>query len=93
MCQKESWGAIFATKEAHSTQRGQPPRMHGPGLFASINQVTTHSTCWFILDLLPGHKTYRIKQLNLQFIFPPKFRATLFGFMSFQVQFLKLETT
>src|SRR6218665_329123 len=32
MCQKESWGAIFATKEAHSTQRGQPPRMHGPGL-------------------------------------------------------------
>ena len=26
MCQKESWGAIFATEEAmHSTQRGQPP--------------------------------------------------------------------
>src|SRR6218665_2166303 len=33
MCQKESWGAIFATTEAHSTQRGQPPRMHGPGLW------------------------------------------------------------
>src|SRR6218665_3425807 len=33
MCQKESWGAIFATKEAHSTQRDQPPRMHGPGLW------------------------------------------------------------
>src|SRR6218665_1385732 len=33
MCKKESWGAIFATKEAHSTQRGQPPRMHGPGLW------------------------------------------------------------
>ena len=33
MCQKESWGAIVATKEAHSTQRGQPPRMHGPGLW------------------------------------------------------------
>ena len=33
MCQKESWGAIFATKEAHSTQKGQPPRMHGPGLW------------------------------------------------------------
>ena len=33
MCQKESWGAIFATQEAHSTQRGQPPRMHGPGLW------------------------------------------------------------
>ena len=33
MCQKESWGAISATKEAHSTQRGQPPRMHGPGLW------------------------------------------------------------
>src|SRR6218665_107827 len=32
MCQKESWGAIFATTEAHSTQRDQPPRMHGPGL-------------------------------------------------------------
>src|SRR6218665_3070628 len=32
MCQKEPWGAIFfATKEAHSTQRGQPRRMHGPG--------------------------------------------------------------
>src|SRR6218665_3225515 len=33
MCQKESWGAIFATTEAHSTQRDQPPRMHGPGLW------------------------------------------------------------
>ena len=33
MCQKESWGAIVATKEAHSTQRCQPPRMHGPGLW------------------------------------------------------------
>src|SRR6218665_2827167 len=33
MCQKESWGAIVFTKEAHSTQRGQPPRMHGPGLW------------------------------------------------------------
>src|SRR6218665_2191682 len=33
MRQKESWRAIFATKEAHSTQRGQPPRMHGPGLW------------------------------------------------------------
>jgi len=31
MCQKEYWGAIVATKGAHSTQRGQPPRMHGPG--------------------------------------------------------------
>src|SRR6218665_2523963 len=33
MCQKESWGAIFATTEAHSTQRDQPPRIHGPGLW------------------------------------------------------------
>jgi len=33
MCQKESWGAIVAPKEAHSTQRGQPRRMHGPGLW------------------------------------------------------------
>ena len=33
MCLKESWGGIFVTKEAHSTQRGQPPRMHGPGLW------------------------------------------------------------
>src|SRR6218665_640740 len=33
MCQKESWGAIFATTEAHSTQRDQPPRTHGPGLW------------------------------------------------------------
>src|SRR6218665_4202710 len=33
MCQKESWGAIFATTEAHSTQRDQPQRMHGPGLW------------------------------------------------------------
>src|SRR6218665_1567387 len=33
MCLKESWGAILATKEAHSTQRGQPPRMHRPGLW------------------------------------------------------------
>src|SRR6218665_1115988 len=33
MCQKESWEAIFATTEAHSTQKDQPPRMHGPGLW------------------------------------------------------------
>src|SRR6218665_4047699 len=33
MCQKECWGAIFATTEAHSTQRDQPPRMHGCGLW------------------------------------------------------------
>src|SRR6218665_255564 len=33
MCQKESWEAIFATTEAHSTQRDQPQRMHGPGLW------------------------------------------------------------
>src|SRR6218665_926509 len=33
MCQKESWEAIFTTTEAHSTQRDQPPRMHGPGLW------------------------------------------------------------
>src|SRR6218665_3366328 len=33
MCQKESWEAIFATTEAHSTQRDQPPRKHGPGLW------------------------------------------------------------
>src|SRR6218665_1759859 len=32
-CVKESWGAIVATKEAHYTQRGQPSRMHGPGLW------------------------------------------------------------
>src|SRR6218665_1756927 len=31
MSQKESWGAMVATKEAHSTQMGQPRRMHGPG--------------------------------------------------------------
>jgi len=33
MCQKESWGAIVATKEAHFTQRGQPQCMPGPGLW------------------------------------------------------------
>src|SRR6218665_1955856 len=33
MCQKESWGAIVAPKEAQSTQRGQSPRMHRPGLW------------------------------------------------------------
>jgi len=33
MCQKESWGTIFAAEEAHSTQRGQPKRMLGPGLW------------------------------------------------------------
>src|SRR6218665_2921902 len=32
MCQKESSEAIVAPKEAHSTQRGQPPRMHEPGV-------------------------------------------------------------
>src|SRR6218665_2115036 len=39
MCQKESWGAIFATTEAHSTQRDQPPRMHGPGLWMYEQKV------------------------------------------------------
>jgi len=33
MCQRESWGAIVAPKEAYFTQRGQPPRMHGHGLW------------------------------------------------------------
>ena len=33
MCRKNSWGAIAVPKEAHSTQRGQPPRMHGPDLW------------------------------------------------------------
>jgi len=33
MCQKQSWVAIVAPKEGHSTQRGQAPRMHGPGLW------------------------------------------------------------
>jgi len=33
MCQKESMEEIVAPKEAHSTQRSQPPRMHGPGLW------------------------------------------------------------
>jgi len=33
MCRKESRGAIAVTKEAHSTQWGQPPRMHGPDLW------------------------------------------------------------
>jgi len=28
MCQEEPWGAIEVPMEAHSTQRGQPPRMH-----------------------------------------------------------------
>ena len=38
MCQKEFWGAIFATTEAHSTQMDQPPRMHGPGLWMYDNK-------------------------------------------------------
>src|SRR6218665_3194454 len=33
MCQNESWRAIVAPEEAHFTQRGQPPRMHTPGLW------------------------------------------------------------
>jgi len=32
MCWKEPWGAIAVPMEAHSTERGQPLRMHGPGL-------------------------------------------------------------
>src|SRR6218665_2032426 len=31
MCHNESWRAIVAPKKAHSTLRGQPPRMHGSG--------------------------------------------------------------
>src|SRR6218665_440272 len=40
MCQKETWGAIVAPKEAHSTQRGQPPRMQGPGLWRYEQKAT-----------------------------------------------------
>src|SRR6218665_3649229 len=40
MCQKESWVAIFATTEAHSTQRDQPPRMHEPGLWMYEQKFT-----------------------------------------------------
>src|SRR6218665_1199897 len=32
-CVRKNPGAIVAPKEAHSTQRDQPPRMHGPGLW------------------------------------------------------------
>src|SRR6218665_2925913 len=42
MCQKETWGAIVAPEEAHSTQRGQPPRMHGPGLWKYEQKVVTN---------------------------------------------------
>jgi len=31
MRQSEPWGAITVTMEAHSKQRGLPPRMHEPG--------------------------------------------------------------
>src|SRR6218665_1939851 len=42
MCQKETWGAIVAPKEAHSTQRGQPSRMHGPGLWKYEQKEVTN---------------------------------------------------
>src|SRR6218665_825975 len=61
MCQKESWGAFVATKEAHSTQRGQPPRMHGPGLWRydqKEQRVTSGSeqNDRHILDQLNRHR-------------------------------------
>ena len=51
---KESWGAIFATTEAHSTQRDQPPRMHGPGLWMyeqkeqRVTPVPMIGTCMYL---------------------------------------------
>jgi len=48
MCQKESGGAIVAAKEAHSTQRGQQPRMHGPGYLvhyrSKLKKLPTNNT-------------------------------------------------
>jgi len=41
MGQKESWVAIVAPKKAHSTQRGQPPRMHGPGMWSYTLYIYT----------------------------------------------------
>src|SRR6218665_179392 len=55
MCQKESWGAIFATTKARSTQRDQPPRMHGPGLWmyeqkeqrvTPVRMIATNCILW-----------------------------------------------
>src|SRR6218665_3970982 len=48
MCQKESWGAIFATTEAHSTQRDRPPRMHGPGLWMYEQKEQRVTPVWMI---------------------------------------------
>jgi len=42
MCEKESWGTIVAQKEAHSTQRGQPPRMHRHGLWRYEQKEVTN---------------------------------------------------
>src|SRR6218665_3900375 len=42
MCQKDSWGAIVAPKEAHSTQRDLPPRMHGSGLWRYEQKEVTN---------------------------------------------------
>src|SRR6218665_3615135 len=43
MCRKESWGAITVPKEAHSTQRGQPPRYRQmQGIFLFIKRFLKH---------------------------------------------------
>src|SRR6218665_3354783 len=42
MCQKESWGAIVAPKEAHSAQRGKPPGMHRPWLWRHGQKEVTY---------------------------------------------------
>src|SRR6218665_2448804 len=71
MCQKESWGAIFATTEAHSTQRDQPPRMHGSGLWMyeqkeqRVTPVPCQATSWkvtilnFFFQIVPSFRRHK----------------------------------
>src|SRR6218665_2153400 len=52
MCQKESWGAIFATTEAHSTPRDQPPRISFRGI--RFKKYKRHKIAAYRLNGIPA---------------------------------------
>src|SRR6218665_196870 len=53
MSQKESWGAIIATKEAHTTQRGQPPRLAEKYIISTGIQHRPHASI-----IIHKHQSY-----------------------------------
>ena|SRR6218665_917812 len=69
MCQSGPWGAITVPVEAHSKQRGQPPRMRKSGelKYGQKGQrvppfyfICTWTVIWHLLLLLKGKITHKL---------------------------------